>query len=123
MSADRHANRSHRSALTAASVLWLVVFTLACGGGSDNSGSPTSPTVPARTPRVIAQGGFSLNAPTDDGVFFGLVHVTDAATGNWEASVDWTFATNTLFMYVTTAQCSAEQFASPDCPDSPACPC
>lgn len=97
-----------------------LVCAVACGGGN---APPTSPTPAAPTTRVITQGSFSLDAPTADGAFFGLVPITDQAAGTWEATVDWTLATNTLFMYVATGFCTAEQFASPACPDDATCPC
>jgi hypothetical protein len=118
--------------LRARSTPWTLVCLTVClascgGGGSNRSSSPTAPTPPTASappaPRVIAQGGFSLGAPSNDSVFFGVVPITDAATGNWEATVDWTFPDNTLWMYVATGTCSPEQFASDACPSSAACPC
>jgi hypothetical protein len=49
--------------------------------------------------------------------------VTDPAVGRWEATVDWTFATNTVWMWVSNGACTAEQFALPACPFDAACPC
>ena len=101
----------------------LMLALLGSVAGCGDSDSPTSPTPAAPTPRTIAQGGFSLQAPTAEAVFFGAVVVTDPSPGNWEATVDWTFATNMVWMYVANGTCTAEQFASDACPDTPACPC
>jgi hypothetical protein len=106
--------------LTLIAVSLLVVAS--CGDG--DGGSPAAPTpTPAPVPQVIQQGGFSLPAPVGDEGFFGLVEVRTSAAGTWEATVDWTFPTNTLFMYVATGSCTVEQFSSDACPESAACAC
>jgi hypothetical protein len=103
-------------------VLVLSLGVVSCGG-DDDGGSPTSPTTPVSTTRVIGQGTFNLGAPSATSSFFGLATITDPANGTWEATVDWTFASNTLFMYVANGACTVEQFASDPCPDLPSCPC
>ena len=72
---------------------------------------------------MIAQAGFTLKAPEGGSVFFWLVPVTDPAVGNWEATVEWTFATNTMYVYVANGACTVQQFQSVDCPNGAACPC
>jgi hypothetical protein len=95
---------------------------LSCGG--DDSGNPVSASsTNTGAPRVIAQGSLSFQAPTTESVFFAVVPVTDGSAGAWEATVDWTFATNTLWMYVANGSCTAAQFASNDCPNTSACAC
>ena len=106
----------------------LAVCVASCGGGdSSRPGSPTAPTPPVTStppaPRILALGGFTLGAPANDSVFFGLLPVTDPAAGNWEATVDWTFQENTLWVYVANGSCTVEQFASDACPGSASCPC
>jgi hypothetical protein len=100
----------------------MAVAGVSCGGDSKNPASATLVTT-APTPRTIAQGSFALAAPTEDSVFFALVPITDSSAGTWEATVDWTLATNTLWMYVANGSCTVAQFASDDCPDTAACAC
>jgi hypothetical protein len=111
--------------MRAAGLLILLGLTalvgVSCDGDSKNPASPTVTTAP--TPRTIAQGNFALAAPTEDSVFFAVVPITDSSAGTWEATVDWTVASNALWMYVANGSCTVAQFASDDCPDSAACPC
>src|SRR2546426_1452002 len=103
-----------------AGALCAVVLLVSCGGGG--SGSPASPT-PAPVPRLLQQGGFTLNAPQGDGAFFALTTVTDPAAGRWEATVNWTFETNTVWMWVANGVCTTEQFSKPECPFQASCAC
>lgn len=77
----------------------------------------------SRLPRLVAEGGFRLDAPADDHAHFTLATMTDAQSGTWQATVDWTYATNTLWMYAANGTCTAEQFALPECPFEASCPC
>lgn len=99
--------------------LCVVVLLVSCGGG----GSSSSPTPVAPSPRLLQSGPFSLKAPQSDGAFFALTTVTDPAAGRWEATVDWTFATNTVWMWVANGVCTVEQFSKPECPFEASCPC
>jgi hypothetical protein len=99
----------------------VVVLLVSCGGSG--SGSPVSPTA-GSGPRLLQQGGFSLNAPQDDGgLFFALTTITDPAAGRWEATVNWTFETNTMWMWVANGVCTADQFSRDECPFEASCPC
>ena len=104
----------------------LSVLLVSCGGDSDGDGgsAASSLTSPGpSTPQLIDQADFVLSAPTADGYFFGVTEITTFSPGEWEATVDWTLPTNTLYMYVATGSCTPVQFASADCPFGPACPC
>jgi hypothetical protein len=72
---------------------------------------------------VLQQGSFALSAPTDDSFYFALAPVTDSVAGLWEANVDWAINTNIVWMWVADGVCTVEQFAQPECPDEPTCPC
>jgi hypothetical protein len=74
-------------------------------------------------PQTVAQGNFSIDAPGPDHVHFWAVNVTNSVSGSWQATVDWTYPTNELWMYVSAGICTADQFALPECPDQAACPC
>jgi len=105
-----------------------VLCITACGDDKSSSPSSTStltltPTVVAPTPRLVQQGSFTLKAPEEESASFGLVPITDASAGLWEATVDWTMATNTMWMWVANGACTVEQFARPDCPNEATCPC
>jgi hypothetical protein len=89
-----------------------------CGGGGESVGPSPLPTT-----RVVVEGAFRLAAPVDDGVFFTTIPVTDSATGNWRATVDWTHGSNTLWVWVANGTCAVEQFAAPECPFESSCAC
>ena len=95
----------------------LLVALASCGDHKSTTG-PT-PT----TPRLLQQGGWALDPPGEDHAHFAVTTVTDPAAGRWEATVDWTFATNTVWMWVANGACTVEQFALPSCPFEAACPC
>jgi hypothetical protein len=72
---------------------------------------------------VLQQGSFALRAPIEDSIYFALAPVTESGAGLWEANVDWAINTNTVWMWVADGVCAVEQFAQPECPDDPTCPC
>jgi len=119
-------NSARRYAFTGCVGLLSLVGSLAgCSGGS----SVTNPATPAPTPSsgpirtVVAQGGFTLSAPESDGTtFFVTRSLSTSMVGTLEVVVDWTFATNTLWMYITEGDCTGEQFENVDCP-GPTCAC
>jgi len=93
----------------------------ACGGEGGNT--PSGPTTVTPSPRLVQQGTFNISAPEGDGVFFALASMSDSSTGRWEATVDWTNATNELWMWVANGVCTVEQFSRDDCPFDATCPC
>ncbi len=111
-----------------ASGLTIALLLTSCGGSDSPSASPvapttTTPSAPAPVPRLIQQGGFTLSKPTGDGLVYYIMRtISDPASGRWDATVDWTFGTNTLWMWVSSA-CTQEQFDRPECPWDAACPC
>ena len=118
--------RTWLSRLTATTALAIcapmVLLVASCGGGGSN-GNPVSSTPVATTPRLVTQGNFTLAAPDEDAIYFGLVPITDASSGLWEATVDWAIATNTLWIWVANGVCTVDQFARPECPFEATCPC
>jgi hypothetical protein len=48
---------------------------------------------------------------------------TTSGVGSLEATVDWTFASNRLFMYISHGVCTVDQFSADVCPFDPACGC
>jgi hypothetical protein len=52
-----------------------------------------------------------------------VVSFDTSAAGSLDATVDWTFASNLLLMYITQGTCTVDQFAEDVCPDDPACGC
>lgn len=115
--------RSRFKAIAARSSVGVLLFVAACGGGS--SGPSPAPTSLPPAPRLVQQGNFSLAAPDLDAdvLYFATVPVSDAATGLWEATVDWALTQNTHWMWVANGVCSGEQFALPECPFEATCPC
>ena len=102
-----------------AGLLCLLGLLVSCSGSS--SGNPAAPSPPP-APRLLTSGEFTLSAPAAVGVFFTVVTGTDPAAGTWEATVDWTSATNTLWMYVSNGACTVAQFSN-ECPNGAACAC
>jgi hypothetical protein len=115
-----HFTPSFRAAFHAIGVLCVAVLLASCGGDSERN--PTAPSAPP-APRVLVQGNFALSAPTEDAIGFAVVPVTDSSSGVWEANVDWAIDTNTLWMWVADGVCTAEQFATPECPFQSTCQC
>jgi len=110
--------------MNARAVVVLSVVLVSCGGDGSEGDSKTSITSPAPpTTQLIQQGNFTLSAPTGDAYFFGLTEITTTSAGTWETTVDWTFPTNTLHIYVATGSCTPTQFATEDCPSGATCPC
>ena len=91
----------------------LGVCIAACGGKST-----TAPT-PVRT--VFATGQTALVAPDAQGnAQFADVPFTTSAVGTLEATVDWTFPTNTIWVFLASGSCTVPQFQQ--CP-GPGCQC
>ena len=101
------------------------------GGGRGGIVNPPPPDMnPIRT--VVLQGGTGLVAPTTDAngepLFqYVLIPFSTTQTGTVEVSVNWTFDTNLLVMFITEGICTPDQFGvsldDPTCPAGPSCPC
>ncbi len=106
-----------------AGIFCLLPWLSSCGG---SAATPTVPTpTPAPTPvrSVLTQGNFSMGAPDPDGTtYFRRVRFENAAAGALDTTVEWTYPSNTLWMYEADGECTVDQFASDACPDG-ACPC
>ena len=113
--------RRFRWALFGLLSLYSLIFLVSCGDGPE--GNPVSPTRAQPAQRVLQQGSFTLRAPVDDAVYFGVVPVTDSASDSWEANVDWRSEANTMWMWVADGACSVEQFETGGCPFDSSCPC
>jgi hypothetical protein len=106
-------------ALAAAALGWLA----ACGDGETTS--PTRVPTPTPTPviSVVAQGGFTISAPDRDWTYYQYSVINTTAAGKLETTVNWTYPTNTLWMYMAEGDCTGDKFANPDCPGGPTCAC
>jgi hypothetical protein len=72
---------------------------------------------------VVAEGSFTLSKPDPDGTTYFRTRIFNTAkVGALETSVDWTYSSNELWMYMADGECTVDQFASLDCP-GPACAC
>jgi hypothetical protein len=90
----------------------LVVSLTACG--SDTVTPPPPPTTtlpPLPPPSVVSTGQGSL----PDGFVGRATPFTTTMTGNLDATVDWTFATNDLDVYITRGDCTPQQFIDVQC--------
>ena len=102
--------QSNRKALTVITVFLAWLPLVGCGDGGSSGSSPTGP--PARVSTVIAEGSFQIGTmltafqagvPCD---FVEFIEFNTSATGDIEAIVDWTFATNNLDMTITPGRCT-----------------
>jgi len=83
----------------------------ACGGSS--SPTTTTPTTTQPTPpppRVVLEGSLSLDVNFVNGEFF----TTDRA-GTLDATVDYTFASSQIVVWIARGQCSFQQFLDDQC--------
>ena len=122
---EREERRRFRWALAGLAAVFTTIALVACGGSDTNPVSPTVPPTPAPppAPRLIRQGSVPMEAPTNDSFHFFLTPITDAASGRWDATVDWSNEANTLWMWVADGVCTVDQFSSDACPLDAACPC
>jgi hypothetical protein len=95
----------------------IVLFALAaalsgCGGSGNSPTAPTPSATPIPTVRTeVAAGSASVPARV-----LALVPFTINAAGTLDATVDWTFATNDVHVYLITGSCtSVEQFNGRQC--------
>jgi len=96
-----------------AAVLFAVALFPACGGSS-NSPTPlpsAAPTPPPTVQTVVASGTGSVPARV-----LVLVPFATAAAGTLDVTVDWTFASNDVHIYLMTGSCaSVDQFNARQC--------
>jgi len=89
-----------------------------CGNGPTQPPTPTPTPTPAPVRTVLSSGSTPLAVEE-----FLVVSFDTSAAGSLDATVDWTFASNLLLMYITQGTCTVDQFAEDVCPDDPACGC
>ena len=82
-----------------------------CGGSNSPTAVPAVTTPPAPVSTVLAQGSRS-NLGVN--MLLGLDFTTNA-NGMLDVTVDWTFVTNNVQIYLADGSCSIEQFNSYDC--------
>ncbi len=122
MTKNRRSIQRVPAALACALVLGLALVLPSCGGGSGGSTSPTTPaTPPPRVRNVILQSTFSGLEPFDTSEMVWFDPFTTTATGDVDITVDWTFASNDVDVFlargtVGQAQSPACQEDRPDCP-------
>ncbi len=112
--------REARACALVLSLGWLA----ACGGGGNGvtNPGPVATLTPAPVRSVVAQGNFTISAPDRDFTYFIRRVITTVSSGALETTVDWTHASNTVWMYLAEGECTVDQFASDACP-GPACAC
>jgi hypothetical protein len=106
----------HTKACAGLSLIVGAVLLAACGG--DSGTTPTVVATPAPPPppvtTIIAQGAFTGL----ESRYLAFLPVSVTATGRLEVTVDWTFASNDIDIYVTqgTDPCTVQQFNTGTCP-------
>src|SRR5262245_47386978 len=95
---------NYRVGWLASAVLPCVALT-ACDGGS-------SPTSPAPVTDVLLQGSLP---DVQVLAFYPVGTFTTSVAGRLEVTVDWTFATNDLDVYVARGACTVDQVNQKTC--------
>jgi len=92
----------------------MVAVSVLPGCGSSTTPTPTPSPTPTPAPpivqTVVASGSGSL--PVLNLV---LIPFTTTATGRIEVTVDWTFGTNDVDVYLVRGSCSFDQFVTQQC--------
>jgi hypothetical protein len=89
-----------------------LALAIACGGGD---GSPTTPvtTTPTTTlppPSVVLQNSYPIPAYYIYGEYF-----TTSRTGTIDATIDYTYATNQIVVWIARGSCTADLFVANQC--------
>jgi hypothetical protein len=96
-------------------ILWIAITVMpGCGGSGTSSGTavPTpSPTPIPPPPLILSQQSGSLPARN-----LALVPFDSPALGTLDVTVDWTFATNDVHIYLVRGDCDFERFVAQQCP-------
>ena len=93
--------------------LGLALALPGCGSGSGPTDPPTPTPTPTPQPIVrtsVLQAGGSL--PRN---FLGVVPFTTSSSGTIETTVDWTFASNHIIVYIARGNCTFEQAVANQC--------
>jgi hypothetical protein len=110
--------------LSRVAVLLTAVFSVvACGGGGSSNPTPVPTPTPAPVRTVVAQGSMQIGAPDDDFTYYDYVTFNTSASGRLETTVNWTYPSNSVFMYVAEGDCTGDKFENDDCPGGPTCAC
>jgi len=91
-----------------------------CGGGDKVTTPPTPTPAPAPVRSLVTRGTATILGPDDRFTYFRAIPFTTQFPGTVEVTVDWTYSTNTVWIFVSSGVCTAEQFKS--CPGA-ACEC
>ena len=95
-----------------------------CGGGGSSTPTAVSTPTPAPVETVVKQGSFPISAPEEDGFsYYDYDVITTSATGRLVTTVNWTYAANSVWMYIAEGDCTGDQFDNLDCPGGPTCEC
>ena len=86
-----------------------------CGGSDKVTTQPTPTPTPAPVRSLVTKGTVTISGPDDKFTYFQTITFTTPSPGTLEVIVDWTYPTNTLWMFVSSGVCTAQQFQS--CPD------
>jgi hypothetical protein len=97
--------------LRSAGLVAILALAVGCGGG----GSPTTPATPTPPPTppppsVVLQSGYPIAA----GYLYAEFFSTDR-TGTIDATIDYTFTTNQIVVWIARGSCTAELFMANQC--------
>jgi hypothetical protein len=104
-------------------VLAMVFSVITCGGGGSSNPTQVPTPTPAPVRTVVAQGTIEVDGPDDDSTYYDYVTFRTTGSGTLETTVNWTYPSNTVFMYVAEGDCTGSKFANDDCPGGPTCEC
>ena len=116
----RNPDEKPSPSLCLAFMLGLALVLPGCGGDDASVTTPPAPTpAPAPVRTLIREGGGALGAPiigaTTLTTFFRTFSFTTSATGDLEVTVNWTLASNAIWVLIADGSCTADQFNNDEC--------
>lgn len=101
----------HRRFLTLAAILAAAAFLLVrCGGNSPTTPPPTTPPTTLPPPEVVFNGNWHLPVNYAGGDYF-----TTTRPGTLDATINYTFATNQIVVWLARGRCTPNAFDAEQC--------
>jgi hypothetical protein len=107
--------------LAGAVAIWGALSWPGCGGSDKVTAPPTTAaTAPAPVRSLVTKGVATMQGPDGEFTYFLAIPFTTVIPGTVDVVVDWTYPENTIWLFVSSNVCTAQQFQK--CPGA-ACEC
>jgi hypothetical protein len=83
-----------------------------CGSGPAGATCPTTPPPPPASVKTVVVQASIASLPVD---YVAGRSFSTSGTGTVDVTVDWTFAENTIYVWLAKGQCTYEQFDADTC--------